>query len=187
MWNFFKQTGFQNVYDELNNTKTDVFHGPWGICDGDLFNRAIDVFNSHGSNPFFGYILTTSLHDPFAIPQDSITPNDTLSAADNAVRYADHALGKFFKDASLAPWYKNTVFVIVADHNLRVNGPGLIPVDAFRIPAVITGCNVPKVQYGKISHQIDLVSNDSSSTQRWLYSTNNGIQHFNRPYRHEAD
>jgi phosphoglycerol transferase MdoB-like AlkP superfamily enzyme len=157
MWRFFTAIGFDHVYDEANNTKQDVFHGPWGICDSDLFERACDIFDSHKENPFASLILTTSIHDPFTYPENIGPVSGNPATPENAVRYADKALGNFFARAKKSEWYKNTIFVFVSDHNLRVSGEGLIPVEAFHIPSFIIGPGVPVKEHKEICHQIDLV------------------------------
>ena len=42
------------------------------------------------------------------------------------VEYADWAIGDFLKKASREPWYKNTIFVIQADHGKLVGKLSLI-------------------------------------------------------------
>ena len=38
----------------------------------------------------------------------------------NAVKYSDYALGKFFEQAQKSPYWDNTIFLVVADHEDRV-------------------------------------------------------------------
>ena len=44
---------------------------------------------------------------------------------------------KFFEMAQKQPWFKNTVFVIVADHCSSSAGKTELPMDKYRIPAMI--------------------------------------------------
>jgi phosphoglycerol transferase MdoB-like AlkP superfamily enzyme len=44
---------------------------------------------------------------------------------------------KFFEMAEKQPWFSNTVFVIVADHCASSAGKTELPVDKYRIPAMI--------------------------------------------------
>jgi phosphoglycerol transferase MdoB-like AlkP superfamily enzyme len=73
------------------------------------------------------------------------------------MKYADYAIGKFFELAKQEEYYKNTVFVVVADHNTRVYGADLLPVHKFRIPGLIIGPNVKPRRYEKLASQIDLL------------------------------
>jgi phosphoglycerol transferase MdoB-like AlkP superfamily enzyme len=53
------------------------------------------------------------------------------------VKYTDFAMKKFFEMAEKQPWFSNTVFVIVADHCASSAGKTELPVDKYRIPAMI--------------------------------------------------
>jgi arylsulfatase A-like enzyme len=55
------------------------------------------------------------------------------------VRYADWALGDFFRLAKKEAFWKDTVFVVVADHGARVYGSQQIPLPSYRIPMVVLG------------------------------------------------
>ena len=48
------------------------------------------------------------------------------------------------------------MFVVVADHDARVKGAPLVPVERFRVPAVIIGPGVPVGPYDRVASQIDL-------------------------------
>lgn len=46
--------------------------------------------------PYFVLAFSSSNHEPFEYPADAITPvEQPVHSLNNAVRYADHALGKF--------------------------------------------------------------------------------------------
>ncbi len=53
------------------------------------------------------------------------------------MRYADYALGRLFAEAPQHPWFDNTLFVIVADHDARVYGRAQVPVRHYRIPLLV--------------------------------------------------
>jgi hypothetical protein len=60
--------------------------------------------------------------------------------------------------ASKQPWYKNTVFVILADHCASSAGKTELPVDKYRIPAMIysPGFVAPQ-KYTNVMSQIDVM------------------------------
>jgi len=61
--------------------------------------------------------MTLSNHEPFDVPGPKYFPGS--GAPDkfrNAARYTDTSLRDYFKDAEKKPWYKNTLFILVADH-----------------------------------------------------------------------
>jgi len=76
----------------------------------------------------------------------------------NAVKYADFAIGKLIKNAKKEHYYKDTIFVIVADHNVRVYGDDIIPVNMFHIPAIILGEGITPKVYNKLSTQPDVLA-----------------------------
>jgi len=158
MRGFFLGNGFTRVIDE-NDYVNPQFVGSWGVSDEDLFARANIEFNRlhNEGTPFFGFVFTSSNHDPFEFPDGKIelyeTPKQTRN---NAVKYADHALGEFFKRAMHSPYWDNTVFLVVADHDSRVLGQDLVPIDNFHIPGLILGADIaPRLDH-RIASQIDL-------------------------------
>ena len=75
------------------------------------------------------------------------------------MKYADFSIGKFFELAKKEPYYKNTIFVVIADHNTRTYGKNLVPVNKFHIPALIIAPNVDKgITYDNLASQMDIPS-----------------------------
>ncbi len=135
-----------------------VFRGTWGVSDEDLVRRASATFAAHGDRPFFALMLSTSNHPPFEFPPGRIAlfeePPGTLY---NAIKYADSAIGEFFRLAKREPYFTRTLFVVVADHDTRVYGMDLVPVDRFHIPALVIGPGVTPGRYDGLASQIDLL------------------------------
>jgi phosphoglycerol transferase MdoB-like AlkP superfamily enzyme len=86
-----------------------------------------------------------SNHKPFTFPDDRIAPGKARASRDNAVRYADWALGDFFRRAQAEPFWKDTIFAVIADHGARVYGHQTIPLESYQIPVLITGGPVADV------------------------------------------
>ena len=74
----------------------------------------------------------------------------------NAVKYADYALGKFIRAAKEQDYWRDTVFLIVADHDNRVYGDSLVPIKKFHIPGLILGADIEPKRIKTIASQIDL-------------------------------
>jgi phosphoglycerol transferase MdoB-like AlkP superfamily enzyme len=72
------------------------------------------------------------------------------------VKYADYAIGQFFARARTKPYWNDTVFLVIADHNSRVFGANLIPVEHFHIPALILGGGIEPAVYEPVASQIDM-------------------------------
>jgi phosphoglycerol transferase MdoB-like AlkP superfamily enzyme len=153
---FLLANGFERAHDE-SDYENPVFRGTWGVSDEDLMREAHSIFLSHGDRPFFALVLTTSNHSPFEYPPGRIEPHDPEPATrENAMKYADHALGELFRMAEGAEYHEDTVWVVVADHDTRVYGDDLIPVSKFRIPGLILGPGVEPGRFEPVASQIDL-------------------------------
>jgi len=157
MRRFFMDNGFQVVVDE-NDYENPQFRGSWGVSDEDLFRRAHQYFSDRGDQPFFSLVFTSSNHEPFDIPAGKVTKEPGPdSGRDTAVKYADYALGRFFEQARSSDYFDNTVFLVVSDHNSRVYGDQLIPIERFHIPGVILGGAIEPRRIPGISSQVDLL------------------------------
>jgi phosphoglycerol transferase MdoB-like AlkP superfamily enzyme len=136
---FFGGNGYR-VVDRGSVAKTDItFANAWGACDGDLYNwtlREADAEVAKGK-PFHFFVMTTSNHRPFTYPDGKIDLPSKISGRSGAVKYTDYAIGEFIHQASAKPWFKNTVFVIVADHCASVAGKSELPVQSYHIPLFI--------------------------------------------------
>jgi phosphoglycerol transferase MdoB-like AlkP superfamily enzyme len=156
MRRFFMNNGFQHVIDK-RDYNNPVFTGSWGVSDEDLFNRAHEEFSGKQGKPFFSLVFTSSNHSPFEYPDGRIEIQGAdKNTVNNAVKYADYALGRFFEMARGADYWDNTVFLVVADHNSRVYGPELIPIERFHIPALILGGPIEPAVFTAVASQIDL-------------------------------
>ncbi|VAW70487.1 Phosphatidylglycerol--membrane-oligosaccharide glycerophosphotransferase [hydrothermal vent metagenome] len=158
MKRFFANNGFNKIIDE-NDYDNPVFYGSWGVSDEDLFNRAHKEFESYKKNqPFFSLIFTSSNHSPFDYPEGRIKiEGKNRKTVDNAVKYADYALGKFIKNARQSDYWNNTLFVIIADHSDKVYGTAPVPVRHFQIPALIIGKSISPTLYQPVASQIDIL------------------------------
>ncbi len=156
MRRFFMNNGFQHVIDK-RDYNNPVFTGSWGVSDEDLFNRAHEEFSGKQGKPFFSLVFTSSNHSPFEYPDGRIEIQGAdKNTVNNAVKYADYALGRFFEMARGADYWDDTVFLVVADHNSRVYGPELIPIERFHIPALILGGPIEPAVFTAVASQIDL-------------------------------
>lgn len=136
---FFSANGF-GIVDRTDFARNEVtFSNIWGVCDGDLFAKTVKEADTDykAGKPFFYVIMTTSNHRPFTYPDGKIDiPSSRLSRT-GALKYADYALGQLLADASKKPWFKDTVFVITADHCANSAGKTEIPVHNYHIPLLI--------------------------------------------------
>jgi phosphoglycerol transferase MdoB-like AlkP superfamily enzyme len=156
MRRFFMNNGFDRVVDEKDYENPE-FVGSWGVSDEDLFDKAHAEFSAAGDRPFFGLVFTSSNHSPFEFPDGRIELYDEQkNTVNNAVKYADYALGRFIGQAQDSNYWENTVFLIVADHNSRVYGSEVVPIERFHVPALILGGSISPATYEPVASQIDL-------------------------------
>ncbi len=161
MRSFFLNNGVQKVIDQDDYTNP-AFVASWGVSDEDLFNRAHNEFSAmhKAGKPFFSLVFTSSFHDPFDIPQGKVNLDGLETDEPErllAAKYADYALGEYFKKAQVSDYYNDTVFLVVADHESRVRGADTFPLSKFSIPALILGKEIaPRIDQRVVS-QIDLL------------------------------
>jgi phosphoglycerol transferase MdoB-like AlkP superfamily enzyme len=136
--NYFRGNNF-SILDRSDLSDEEIsFSNIWGVADEDIFNRSLKKFDHHYKNhkPFLSIIMTTSNHRPYNFPGGRIDlPSGGGRAA--AVKYTDYALGKFIEDAKTKPWFKDTIFVITADHCASSAGKTKLPVEKYHIPLII--------------------------------------------------
>jgi phosphoglycerol transferase MdoB-like AlkP superfamily enzyme len=145
MKDFCMSNGVSRVFD-INDPmfKKQTYSTLWGLCDEDLFDNSLPVFDSLQAQgqPFFTLMLTVSNHSPFDYPKGKIPQDPDEHTRNNAVRYADFALGKFMRDARSHKFFDSTLFVILGDHGPHVYGPQRVPMDSYRIPILFYGPHV---------------------------------------------
>lgn len=160
MEDFFTGNGYA-IVDKKSFTPEEItFANIWGVCDEDMYNKAIKVMNNEAkeNKPFFNHIMTVSNHRPFTYPNNKIDIPGDAKSRDGGVKYTDFAMKKFFAMASKQPWFANTVFVILADHCASSAGKTELPVDKYRIPAMIYSPGYIQPQkYTNLMSQIDIM------------------------------
>lgn len=134
------------------------FKNAWGICDEDLYDAVLQNADRLAGcrKPFFDFVMTTSNHRPYTYPAGKI---DIASGSgrDGAVKYTDYAIGEFLRKASVKPWFKNTVFVFVADHCASSAGKDEVEVSKYHIPCIIYNLNGNTAKrIPKLCSQIDI-------------------------------
>jgi len=156
---FFGNNGYR-VIDRTGVPKEDItFANVWGVCDEDLFRwtlREADAGAASG-RPFHYFVMTTSNHRPYTFPDGRIDLPSKVSGRAGAVKYTDYAIGKFLRDAESKPWFKNTVFVIVADHCASSAGRTELPIQNYHIPLIIysPGGHIAPGHIRTLTSQID--------------------------------
>jgi phosphoglycerol transferase MdoB-like AlkP superfamily enzyme len=161
MKGWFLGNGFDEIIDETK-FKNPSFKSTWGVSDEDLVIKANEKFKElHKKNQKFATLMfSTSNHTPFEFPEKKIklVDGEKKASVKNAVKYADFAIGRFIELAKKEKYYKDTIFVIVADHNVRVYGNEVVPVNMFHIPGIILGEGIKAQKYDRVSSQPDVLA-----------------------------
>ncbi|AFL67426.1 LTA synthase family protein [Sulfurospirillum barnesii] len=161
MRSWYLGNGFDEVIEE-KDFKNPSFRSTWGVSDEDLVIKANEKFKTYARNneKFVSVMFSQSNHAPFELPEGKIEfePNEPKQSERNAIKYADYAIGKFFELAKKEAYYKDTVFVVVADHNVRVYGDDIVPVKTFQIPAIIVAEGIKPLNYHGLSSQPDVLA-----------------------------
>ncbi len=162
------------VVDRSNFAPSEVsFSNAWGVCDEDLFARALrEADASHATGQlFFQHVMTVSNHRPYTYPAGRITaphgaagpqqPQTLASSVEQTreggVKYTDYAIGKFLEQARRKPWFRDTLFVFVADHTASAAGKIEVDPAGYHIPAMFyaPGLIAPR-RVDRLVSQIDV-------------------------------
>lgn len=161
MKGWYLGNGFDEVIEQKDFTNP-IFTSTWGVSDEDLVIKANEKFKSYYENKekFVSVMFSSSNHMPFELPDGKIEfeKNIPKTSVENAIKYADFAIGKFFELAKKEDYFKDTVFVVIADHNVRVYGDQIVPIDMFQIPAVIVSSDIPHQIFTNLTSQADVLA-----------------------------
>ena len=155
-----KFTDLTEVYDLTQYPK-----GSLGVHDEHTFKELLQRL-SQKKSPFLYGFFSQSTHMPYDfIPSDNwhSVANDAEKKYTESVHYADIHLGTFFEEAKKQGWYKNTLFVVVADHshNTIKQWDGSFPQKS-KIPLLFVGGALKDEWKGKtvdkIVSQLDITS-----------------------------
>lgn len=113
---FTKQIGVEHYFGRTEYNNDTHFDGTWGIMDEYFLPWSIQKMNEF-KKPFFSTIFTLSSHHPYFIPDNwkgKLKKGKHPLAA--CINYTDESLRLFMQEAKKQKWYKNTLFVFLADH-----------------------------------------------------------------------
>lgn len=114
------------------------FDGNWGLYDEPFLKYMVSEISRH-PQPFFSLVFTISTHQPYHVPEiySGKFKKGTMKIHES-VRYVDYAVEQFFKEAEKQPWFKNTLFIITADHTQMSESEFYnMPLGRFMVPVLI--------------------------------------------------
>ena len=120
---FATKAGFENYYGANEYPNKADHDGSWGIYDEPFLKWMVQKL-SEAPKPFAASVFTLSSHHPFKIPaQYKGKFPQGPSEIHEAIGYSDYALRQFFTEAEKQVWFKDTLFVITADHTFKIFRP----------------------------------------------------------------
>ena len=157
---FFEANDYRVVDRSSIPSDKVEFENAWGVADEHLFDQVIREIDAEqaarSKRPVFVHVMTTSNHRPYTYPPGRIdipSPGGRLGG----VKYTDYAIGRFIEQARAKPWFRDTLFVITADHGANARGTLRIPVDKYLIPVIVYAPAVVAPQrVDRLMSQIDV-------------------------------
>ena len=135
---YWEALGFDEQTSREDFTNTE-FETSWGVADEELFAKIRTEMGrlTDQNERVFLTALTVSYHRPFDIPEGKIGFPANSRQPEYALAYADWALGNFFSNSWNDAWFRDTLFIVVADHGPNIEGDTPIPIEGFRVPMVL--------------------------------------------------
>ena len=177
--NYALSNGFEDYIGKSEYPNDNDYDGTWGIYDEEFlqfFAKKLDDLNK----PFLGTIFTLSSHHPYNVPEKYKNKfKEGSLPIHRSIAYADYSLKKFFETAKKMDWFKNTLFVLTADHtsytesNYFGNKFGM-----YNIPILYYAPGkIAAKQSEKITQQIDIMPSvlDFLNYNKQFYSFGNSV------------
>lgn len=159
---FLRMNYVQNIQgktfweEEFNvNLEAEGERFSWGIHDKELFELYFKLNDEKKrESPFFDIILNLSLHSPYEIPNqekyiqlakkrfEAVNGDMKLYEEKklelSVMAYQDQAIAKFLNEYRSKPYYSNTIFILVGDHNVNAL-PNKWKFERHQVPLAIFG------------------------------------------------
>jgi phosphoglycerol transferase MdoB-like AlkP superfamily enzyme len=179
MKSYLLEMGVKNFVSKYDFPSNQL-NSKWGAHDEHLFEKFL---NDDIKEPFFTTLLTLTSHEPFEAPMKTIIKGEEKREKFlNSVFYTDREIGKFFEKAKEKPWFKNTLFLLIADHGTWLaSNYKHYDHRKYKIPFLIYSELLPKEVRGKkteaVGAQVDLANTILSllkmkPTQTFKFSNN---------------
>lgn len=158
---FARLAGFESIITRESFPADAAHDGVWGIYDHVMFERALADMRA-AKKPFASVIYTLHPHPPFTLPPGydyfsetgAGTRRNARAKYFNALRYSDETLRNFFTAAEKEPWFKDTLFVLMADHAFEEKQGR----DSYHIPLLFYSPGfVPARRDDRVASELDVL------------------------------
>ena len=182
---FLQYNGIETLVSQLDYPSSEVV-GTWGVPDHVMLRHAIEAIDNHDtSRPFMAAMLTCSDHGPYILPEDIDLKPKSKPIHHQLIEYADWSIGQFMAEARKHDWFKNTLFVFVADHGASLVNHYDMSLSYHHIPIIFyyPGVIAP-TRRDDIALQIDITPTILGMLQLDCDNNTLGIDlfHQHRPY-----
>jgi phosphoglycerol transferase MdoB-like AlkP superfamily enzyme len=136
----------------------------WGAFDNVLFGKHLAYMDKQ-TKPVFSLLQSSTNHEPFLLPGP---PHFKGKGVEDQFRstawFTDSCLNAYFNEAKKQPWYKNTLFILVADHGHRLPKSTAAAYDPqkYHIPLLFFGDALKSEYRGtkvtKLGNQVDIAA-----------------------------
>ncbi|MDP4271888.1 MAG: LTA synthase family protein [Bacteroidota bacterium] len=159
---FLKQQKISHIYDQYNfnssykKLPSNSTASSWGYGDSELFRFYLSNLDQQPKNkPRVSVLLTLATHNPFLVNDQerynalfekrmqelkldasSVKQHREYKPQYASILYADDALRCFFRNYSLKPSFKNTIFIITGDHRMP-DIPISTKIDRYHVPLIV--------------------------------------------------
>jgi len=160
---FIISHSYQKLIDKSKFKSADM-NSKWGAYDGVVLTRQLSEL-SHTKEPFFSTVMTLTNHEPFEVPGAyKFGKQNNIQRFKSTAFYTDSCINDYLKKAKQLPWYKNTLFIFVADHGhiLPKGREDIFAPQRYHIPLLFFGEVIKKEYRGRIfpntGSQVDIAS-----------------------------
>ncbi|TKC05994.1 LTA synthase family protein [Pedobacter frigoris] len=136
---FILSHNYQNLVDR--NDFKNAGGTSWGQFDEVVFARQTEELNKE-PQPFFSTLLTLTNHEPYGLPGAyKFGKADNVAKFKSTAHYTDSCINAYLNNAKKQAWYKNTLFVFIADHGhlLPRNNQEIFNPRRYHIPLLFYG------------------------------------------------
>jgi phosphoglycerol transferase MdoB-like AlkP superfamily enzyme len=190
---FILSHGYQKLIDKNNFQEKDM-NSKWGAYDALVFRKQLSEINGT-KTPFFSTILSLTNHEPFELPVSYKFGNaDIIHKFKSTAFYTDSCIRAYLIEAKKQAWYKNTLFIFIADHGhlYPKNKFEIFQPERYHIPIIFYGDVIKSDFKGKrinitgsqqdlastLLHQLDIGAKDFSWSKNLLNPYTKGFAFF---------
>lgn len=156
---FLRANNFEYIISEKDYPSGQIL-STLGIPDNRMFEYSIPILNkmSRNKKPFFATFMTTSNHKPYHIPRNIPFKPKFKKKSRKIVQYADWSIKEFMDMAAQQKWFKDTIFVFIADSGCYYKCIYDMPLSFHHTPFIIYSPSILKESkvFNQIGGQIDV-------------------------------